>query len=68
MQVAELNEAMSRSMGIRSQHHLLYWTNANTVDADDWIWIGVHTMPPDATSVARLVGVRISKRDASAAH
>ena len=68
MKVAELNEAVSRSMGIRSQQHLLYWSNANTVDADDWIWIGVHTMPPDATSVARLVGVRISKkRDASAA-
>lgn len=69
MQVAKLNEAMSRSMGIRSQHRLLYWTNANTVDANDWIWIGVHTMPPDATSVARLVGVHISKkRDASAAN
>jgi hypothetical protein len=69
VQVAKLNEAMSRSMGIASQDRLLYWTNANTVDADDWIWIGVHTMPPDATSVARLVGVRISKKgDASAAH
>jgi hypothetical protein len=65
-QVARLEDALSRSMGISSERHCLYWTNAGTVDADGWIWIGVSTMPSDDEAIARLVGIRVSAKTAGA--
>lgn len=60
-QVADLNELMSRSLGRDSGRTLIYWTNSNTVDEAGWIWIGIHTMPADENSVARLIGIRVTE-------
>jgi len=59
-QVARINDLLSRSLGVDSGRKLIYWTNANTVDRAGWIWVGIHTMPSDEGSVARLVGIRVS--------
>jgi len=61
-QIAELNEVISRSLGINSEQHLIYWTNANTLDRDGWIWIGIHTMPSGSNAVARLIGIKVSRQ------
>lgn len=63
-QVARLNDPISRSLGINSEKSLIYWTNANTVDSDGWIWIGINTMPSGEQSVARLIGIRVSEQNA----
>jgi hypothetical protein len=61
-QVAELNEALSESLGLDSGKRVIYWTNANTVDQGSWIYIGIHTQPSDATAIARLLALRISRK------
>ena len=60
-QLALLNEVLSRSLGLASEKYRIYWTNANTVDADGWIWIGISTMPFDESARARLIGIRVTQ-------
>ena len=60
-QIATLNDVISRSLGINSEQRVIYWTNANTLDREGWIWIGISTMPFDAHATARLIGIRVSQ-------
>ena len=56
-QIAQLNDDLSRSMGDEPSSCLLCWCRSITVDGDGWIRIGAHSMLPDETSIARLLGV-----------
>lgn len=56
---ARLNEALTESYGVDTGKLNLYWTNANTVDEDGWIYIGIHTLPSDQHARARLLALKI---------
>jgi hypothetical protein len=56
---ARLNDALTKSFGIKASTFDIYWTNANTVDDEGWIYVGIHLLPSDASSAARLLAIRI---------
>lgn len=57
--LAELNGLLDRSLARDAAKYLLFWTNANTVDTDGKIYIGLHTKWPEDNPTARLLVVRI---------
>lgn len=56
---ANLNDVLSESFGVDASKLDMYWTNADTVDENGWIYIGIHILPSDLNSRARLLGIRI---------
>lgn len=54
-----LDEAMSESFGVDTRRLELYWTNANTVDDEGWMYVGIHTLPSDDRTRARLLALKI---------
>ena len=60
--VAQLDEAITKSFGIDAGRLLIYWNNANTVGDAGWVYMGIKTMPTDATSRARLLAIRIQPK------
>ncbi len=56
---ANLNDVLSESFGVNANKLDLYWTNADTVDGNGWIYLGIHILPSDRNSRARLLAMRI---------
>jgi hypothetical protein len=56
---ANLNDVLSESFGVDVSKLDMYWTNADTVDENGWIYVGMHILPSDLKSRARLLAIRI---------
>ncbi len=60
--VANLGKILSESLGIDVRKRKIYWTNANTVDKNGWIYIGLHTLPFESVSMTRLMAIRVKQK------